>query len=55
MVKRTIPNYQLDLISIVDISKTLERCGVLTIKRVLDFIVKKYLGPEFYITKAREN
>lgn len=52
-VKRTIPDYHSDLISLVDAAAAMNRLmSWETRLRVLNYIVKRELGDKYYIAKS---
>lgn len=52
MPKRTIKNYEVDLLALLDAAKAMNRLmNVDTRRRVLTYIVKRELGDNYEITK----
>lgn len=51
-MKRTIGNYELDVLAIVDGSKALKSLGFPSALRVLNFLVDKFLGSNYRIQKV---
>lgn len=52
VIKRTIKNYDTDLIAVIDICKAMDFVGSLeTRKRVLTYVVQRELGEQYEIVK----
>lgn len=53
MAKRNIENYNPDLIALVDITKAIDRARLNTDSRirVLNYIIGKYIGDDYCITR----